>query len=173
MQPTRCASWRGRWRPKIVPIPRKSIAQFFWLRVVKGDGDDCWQWTGRTDPNGYGDIQLYRNAPHQLAHRVSWELHNGQIPAGLSVLHHCDNPPCARPDHLFVGTQADNLADASRKGRLNVEGKAWKKHRECCPQGHPFDEANTYHRGAVRFCRACRAINERNRRRRQAPCAHG
>ncbi len=70
----------------------------------------CIEWTG-TLKHGYG---IYRQ---RLAHRVSWELHYGPIPAGACVLHHCDNPPCVNPLHLFLGTQLDNVHDMDDKGR--------------------------------------------------------
>lgn len=54
------------------------------------------------------------------AHRFSWTLHNGPIPAGMHVLHYCDTPACVRPDHLFLGTHRDNMRDAASKGRLNA-----------------------------------------------------
>jgi hypothetical protein len=79
----------------------------------------CWIWTDYTTPDGYGnfaqkvgDRHLQRNA-----HRVSWELHCGPIPDGVSVLHRCDMRPCVNPDHLFLGTQLDNMRDCARKGR--------------------------------------------------------
>ncbi len=85
----------------------------FWDKVKKTDG--CWEWTGWTRES-YGRIKTGGGA-FQTAHRVSWELHNGAIPPGLFVLHKCDNPKCVRPDHLFMGTKADNNHDRHSKGR--------------------------------------------------------
>jgi len=86
----------------------------FWAKVVKSDG--CWEWQGYRK-KGYGHFGVH---PRHIveAHRFSWQLANGPIPEGLFVCHHCDNPPCVRPDHLFLGTNTDNLRDASRKLRL-------------------------------------------------------
>lgn len=97
---------------------------WFMQWVEKTDG--CWLWTGNRDKDGYGFFQWQlRNADgvkkihSRKAHRYSWTLHCGEIPAGLSVLHHCDNPPCVRPDHLFTGTKLDNNHDRSVKGRTH------------------------------------------------------
>ena len=82
---------------------------------------DCLVWTGATDSNGYGRITVGSriDASRRLesVHRVAWEHHHGPIPTGLSVLHTCDNPPCVRREHLFLGTHADNMRDMTRKGR--------------------------------------------------------
>lgn len=85
----------------------------FWNNVEKTDG--CWNYRGTIDAKGYGQIYGLRKC--RRAHRVSYELHCGPIPEGLGVLHHCDNRVCVRPDHLFVGTQADNMLDMDRKAR--------------------------------------------------------
>lgn len=111
----------------------RPMAERFWARVTRGAGNSCWEWTGPTLPKGYGTITSGRasgHPPRQLVHRVSWEMHNGPIPDGLWVLHHCDNPPCIRPDHLFLGTAADNNADMRQKGRWRggfQKGRAGRK----------------------------------------------
>lgn len=88
----------------------------FWSRVNKTDG--CWLWTGSKNSSGYGDLNFMQQ--HVLAHRLAWTLENGEIPKGLLVLHRCDTPLCVRPAHLFVGTDADNVADAVCKGRVHM-----------------------------------------------------
>ena len=89
------------------------FAARFWARVLKTDG--CWLWQGSRGKKGYG--RLSRGNKTVLAHRISWQLHNGPIPGGLCALHACDNRVCVRPDHLFLGTIADNNVDMVTKGR--------------------------------------------------------
>jgi endogenous inhibitor of DNA gyrase (YacG/DUF329 family) len=100
------------------------IADRFWPKVNKNgptirlELGPCWPWTGATDGHGYGRIGRGRADEGNVgAHVVSWEIHRGPVPDGLFVLHHCDNPPCVRPDHLFVGTIQDNSDDMKAKGR--------------------------------------------------------
>lgn len=95
----------------------------FWDRVLVGDG--CWEWQGVRNPRTIGYGQLKRNGKTVRAHRVAYEMWFGLVPEGLGVLHRCDNPPCVRPDHLFVGSQHDNATDRFQKGRWapNIMGK--------------------------------------------------
>lgn len=81
----------------------------------------CWLWVGATRANGYGVIGIDKQRPERrwdYAHRVSWLLHRGNITKNMMVLHRCDVRCCVNPDHLFLGTQADNMQDALRKNRL-------------------------------------------------------
>lgn len=103
----------------------RPLEERFWEKVQKTPG--CWPWRGCVDR--YGTISVGTRAEgNRDAHRVSWEIHYGPIPKGMCVLHSCDNRPCVRPDHLFLGTKKDNSEDAKKKGRIrwNTNGKGEK-----------------------------------------------
>lgn len=91
------------------------IRQTLEARIRRPDDDGCWGWAGDKTKSGYGVIS--HEGKRGYAHRASWELEHGPIPAGMEICHHCDNPPCVRPDHLFIGTHADNMRDMWAKGR--------------------------------------------------------
>lgn len=99
----------------VITIPPE---ERFWTFVDKSG--DCWNWTALKNDQGYGKFVI-RNK-QIFAHRFSYQLANGVIPEGLFVCHHCDNPSCVRPSHLFVGTIQDNTADCVAKGR-NSKGE--------------------------------------------------
>lgn len=104
-----CSTKRARIPPQIR----------FWRWVTKTE--TCWLWTGRLDTNGRGRLRIttgYKQSKTVLASRLSWELHSGEIPLDMVVCHHCDNPACVRQDHLFLGTQQDNVRDMVEKKRL-------------------------------------------------------
>jgi hypothetical protein len=104
------------------------LSKYFWNKVDKSGplilDTACWVWTGGKTSNtkeGYG--QTSTKGRNELAHRKSWELHFGVIPAGLCVCHKCDNRICVNPDHLFLGTNKDNMEDCVAKGRFVVNSK--------------------------------------------------
>jgi len=94
----------------------------------------CWLWTKGCDSCGYGQTQI--NGKTVNVHRAVWEVYNGPIPKGMYVLHKCDTPSCANPQHLFIGTQQDNIKDMHSKGRWKRKGPF--KVTQKCPQTGRF-----------------------------------
>ena len=110
--------WRVGERTDLPAYSDDKVAARFWAKVRKADG--CWEWQGARQGRGYGFFS--RRSTYQLAHRFAYELANGPIADGQFVCHRCDNPPCCRPDHLFLGAPADNSADMVAKGRASAPG---------------------------------------------------
>lgn len=141
----------------------------FWALVDKRGS--CWLWTGTRGHGGYGHFGVGRLGVDRrvvTAHRFAWELTNGAIPDGLYVLHTCDNRWCVNPEHLWLGTAADNAHDAVAKGRLRSASAA-KTH---CPSGHPYTGDNViFDRRGWRKCRECRRARLREKQRRRALAA--
>lgn len=112
----------------------------------------CWTWHGSTNGQGYGEIRIEQKKHY--VHRLAYEITIGEIPEGLVIDHLCGNPSCCNPEHLEPVRQGENIRrGGSREALTAMQAKITR-----CPQGHPYDEANTYRPPAQpnhRMCREC------------------
>ena len=118
----------------------------FWSKVKKTDY--CWNWIASEAGNHYGGFKF--RGQTTKANRVSWILHFGEIPKGMCILHKCDNKKCVNPDHLFLGTFADNNLDMMKKGRWKRYAPMWNKGKKTGPLSEAHRIAiSVGHRGQV------------------------
>lgn len=139
----------------------------FELRFIPEPMSGCWLWIGSYDRNGYG--RFWADGGHTQAHIISYEEENGPVPEGLELDHKCRVRCCVNPQHLEPVTHAENILRGLAPG---IAG-SWFRDRTHCPQGHPYDDANTHHchrigvNGKVhahRNCRMCARLAARIRR---------
>lgn len=145
------------------PIPTLAReAERFWARFDKNGplhpklGTHCWLWTGCHNSAGYGQLKFRGKVTR--SHRVALELGLGIDLGTLQALHHCDTRICGNPEHLYPGTPLDNMRDKVRRGR---HPDSRKTH---CPQGHEYNDINTYRRNKRRYCRICTRQHYENSR---------
>lgn len=132
---------------------KDSLVWRFWIKFERPKGG-CWEWKASKDGHGYGLIQRggygrKYGGKSIRAHRVSWMLHNGMIPDRLCVLHKCDNTSCVNPNHLFLGTKADNAHDRDDKGR----------HVAFHGEGHPMSKLTNENIKSIRHLFAIKKYN--------------
>lgn len=117
----------------------------------------CWNWIGGTYEGGYGNF--YYEKKSWRAHRWSIKFLGGKDPGSLFVCHACDNPSCVNPEHLFLGTNEDNMRDASKKGRLKVPKFLLRKSK--CKRGHDIDAQNKDPLAKRKQCSICKSETTR------------
>lgn len=110
MASRRCAN--STWPLSVEQVNR------FWAKVSRKDENECWEWTKTRVGAGYGLTSVFLDGTRYTANRLAWAIANDQpVPAGMYVLHHCDNPSCCNPAHLYLGSQKENMRDMYQRGR--------------------------------------------------------
>lgn len=132
---------------------RADLLTRFWNKVLRMESG-CWEWQAQRDADGYGRF-MGLGKKMGLAHRFAFSTFVAPIPPSLCVLHDCDNPPCVRPDHLKLGTHADNVRDKIAKGRSRGPNRG----KTVCKRGHPLTPDNIYRSGLGGKSRTCRTCN--------------
>jgi hypothetical protein len=110
---------------KCLGASRATTATDFWKQVACCGPDECWEWQGKRDKNGYGCLSW--NGKSVRAHRIALSLIDGKLDSSLNVCHTCDNPPCCNPSHLWRGSNKDNMADKVEKNRSSRIGARGEK----------------------------------------------
>jgi hypothetical protein len=107
-----------------------NVLERLWTKAVGDADDECWEYHGSTSIAGHTRIRL-DDKSRMMVHRMAWEAHHAEpIPEGMQVNHHCDNPICFNPAHLYLGTQKQNMEDRFRRGRANLKRKVSLDDRE-------------------------------------------
>lgn len=130
------------------------IIDRFWAKVMPEPNSGCWLWTAQISTNGYALLCVAGRRVR--AHRFSYELHKGPIPAGLQIDHTCSVRCCVNPDHLDAVTQRENNRRTFARGRAHNVG-AFQRQKTHCPAGHPYSGENlALNKHGERYCRICR-----------------
>lgn len=107
----------GKDKPENTGVLGSDVPSRFWERVNVKSPSECWPWLGSVDRDGYGRASF--NGKKMLASRLAYIMATGKEPDGLLVCHHCDNPPCCNPSHLYAGTKSDNERDKFKRGKTH------------------------------------------------------
>lgn len=133
--------------------PAERLLLYIDIAPGQGPKGECHQWRGACDTNGYGVLRVNKRTVN--THRLAWILRHGEIPEGKEVCHRCDNKPCCRDEHLFLGTPLENSQDAAKKGLLARGERNFNGKKTHCPAGHEYTVENIYRHKHGRHCRAC------------------